>query len=111
MDDETGDVKFRSSTDIFARLMINEGRGKKLRDLINNTAEELRKLTNNEVNFSLSAEDPAPRAGVKKSWEESNFGDGIPLTAAITALEKINADAKNAESAVVKHIFGKMDQA
>ena len=111
MDEETGDVKFRSSTDISARLMINENRGKQLRDLINSTAAELKKITNNEVSFALSAEDPAPRAGIKKSWEESNFGDGIPLTAAITALEKINADAKNAESAVVKHIFGKMDQA
>ncbi len=111
MDEETGDVKFRSSTDISARLMINEGRGKQLRDLINKTSDELKKLTNNEVSFALSAEDPAPRGGVKKSWEDVNFGDGIPLTAAITALDKINADAKNAESAVVKHIFGKMDQA
>lgn len=111
IEEETGDVKFRSSTDISARLMINEKRGKELRDLINQTSAELKKLTNNEVSFALSAEDPAPRGGIKKSWEESNFGDGIPLTAAITALEKINADAKNAESAVVKHIFGKMDQA
>lgn len=111
LDEETGDVKFRGSTDISARLMINEGRGKELRELINITASELSKLTNNEVSFALSAQDPAPRGGVKKSWEEANFGDGIPLTAAITALEKISADAKNAESAVVKHIFGKMDQA
>src|SRR5690606_10671985 len=37
--------------------------------------------------------------------------DGIPLTAAITSLEKIKADVKNAESAVVKHIFGEMDMA
>src|SRR5690606_9386617 len=107
----TGDVKMRSSTDVAFRLMISQGRGKELRDLINTTAEELRQITNNEVSFSLSAEDPAPRGGVQKSWEQANFGDGIPLTAAITALEKINADAKNAESAVVKHIFGKMDQA
>lgn len=111
IDEDTGDVKFRSSTSISARLMINKGRGKQLRDLINSTATQLKELTNNEVNFSLAAEDPAPRAGIQKSWEESNFGDGIPLTAAITALEKISADAKNAESAVVKHIFGKMDQA
>ena len=111
IDEETGDVKFRSSTDLSARLMINENRGKELRALINSTADELKKLTNNEVSFALSAEDPAARAGIQKSWEEANFGDGIPLTAAITALEKINADAKNAESAVVKHIFGKMDLA
>jgi gliding motility-associated protein GldM len=109
--EETGDVKFRSNTDVSARLMINQNRGKELRDLINTTAAELHALTGEEVNFSLSAEDPAPRGGVRKSWEQANFGDGIPLTAAITALEKINADAKNAESAVIKHIFGKMDQA
>ena len=111
IDEETGDVKFRSSTDISARLMINEGRAKELRSLINSTSEQLKQLTNNEVSFALSAEDPAKRGGVQKSWEDANFGDGIPLTAAITALDKINADAKNAESAVVKHIFGKMDQA
>ncbi len=111
MNEETGDVTFRSSTDISARLMINQGRGKELRNLINSTAAELKQLTNNEVSFALAAEDPAPRGGVRKSWEEASFGDGIPLTAAITALEKISADAKNAESAVVKHIFGKMDQA
>ncbi|NGM62451.1 gliding motility protein GldM [Sphingobacterium sp. SGG-5] len=111
INEETGDVTFRGSTDISARLMINQGRGKKLRELINTTAAELKKLTNNEVSFALAAEDPSPRGGVRKSWEETSFGDGIPLTAAITALEKISADAKNAESAVVKHIFGKMDQA
>lgn len=111
LDEETGDVKYRSSTDISPRLMINEGRGKQLRDLIAATKIELLKLTNNEISLSLDAEDPAARAGIQKSWEEANFGSGIPLTAAITALEKINADAKNAESAVVKHIFGKMDQA
>ncbi|SMG47863.1 type IX secretion system motor protein PorM/GldM [Sphingobacterium psychroaquaticum] len=111
LDEETGDVKYRSSTDISARLMINEKRAKELRDMIVSTKAELLKLTNNEISISLDAEDPAPRAGIRKTWEEASFGDGIPLTAAITALEKISADAKNAESAAVKHIFGKMDQA
>lgn len=111
LDEETGDVKYRSSTDISARLMINEKRAKDLRELIVATKAELLKLTNNEISFSLDADDPAPRAGLKTSWEEASFGSGIPLTAAITALEKINADAKNAESAAVKHVFGKMDQA
>lgn len=111
IDEETGDVKQRSNTDISSRLMINEGRAKELRELINTTSDELRKLTNNEISFSLVAEDPAPRGGIKRTWEEVNFGAGIPLTAAITALEKISADSKNTESAVIKHIFGKMDQA
>lgn len=69
IDEDTGDVTSRSSTDISARLMINEGRGKALRNLINSTVEELRKLTDNEVSFSLAAADPQKRAGISKSWE------------------------------------------
>jgi len=111
IDENTGDVDFRGSTDISVRLMINQGRGKELKELINTTATKLGELTNNEVVFTLTAQDPAPSSGIKKHWEEVNFGEGIPLTAAITALDKITADAKNTESAVLKHIFGKMDQA
>lgn len=111
IDEKTMDVTFRGSTDISARVMINQGRAQQLKILINATAEKLRKLTDSEISFSLSADDPTPHGGINKSWEEVNFGDGIPLTAAITALEKIASDAKNTESAVVKHIFGKMDLA
>lgn len=109
--EETGDVSNRASTSVSPRVMINSGRAEELRKLIGTTAQKLHELTNNEVSFALSAEDPPKRGGIQKSWEQANFGEGIPLTAAITALEKIHADAKNAESAVVKHIFGKMDQA
>jgi len=111
LDEVTGDVKFRASTDVAARLMINEGRANELRQLISTTKTELLKLVDDEIDITLDALDPNPRGGVQKSWEEANFGDGIPLTAAITALEKIKADTKNAESAIIKHIFGKMDQA
>ena len=111
IDTETGDVSKRSNTNISVRTMIRGGRAAELKQLITDTKKELEKLTNNEVPLTLDAVDPPARGGVKKSWEEATFGDGIPLTAAITGLEKIIADAKNAESASVKHIFGKMDQA
>ncbi|SFB77566.1 gliding motility-associated protein GldM [Parapedobacter composti] len=107
----TGDLKNRGSTDISFRLMVREKRAERLRELINETREKLLEISNNEVGFSLDAQDPPPRAGIRKSWEQANFGDGIPLTAAITSLEKIKADVKNAEAAVVKHIFGEMDMA
>lgn len=111
IDNETGDVKSRSNTNISVRLMMRGGRAKELKELITSTKNSLEELTQNEISLSLDASDPPMRGGVKKSWEEATFGDGIPLTAAITGLEKIIADAKNAESATVKHIFGKMDQA
>src|SRR5690606_15448412 len=57
IEESTGDVSKRGNVDIATRLMINQGRGKELRDLINKTASDLKKLTNNEVSFSLSAED------------------------------------------------------
>ncbi len=107
----TGDLKKRNSMDISTRLMVKEKRADKLRELINHTREKLMEISDNGVNFSLEAQDPPPRAGIRKSWEQANFGEGIPLTAAITALEKVKADAKNAEAAVVKHIFGEMDMA
>lgn len=111
--ESTGDIRKRDNLSISPRLMIKqkEKRAEKLRGLINETRQQLLELSNNEVTFSLDAQDPPARGGIQKSWEQANFGDGIPLTAAITALEKIKADVKNAEAAVVKHIFGEMDMA
>src|SRR5690606_22434463 len=112
----TGDVRKRDNLSISPRLMIKQkengvSRAEELRNRIKATREQLLALTNNEVSFSLDAQDPPSRAGLQKSWEQANFGDGSPLTAAMTALEKIKADLKNAEAVVVKHIFGEMDMA
>ncbi|MEJ7778296.1 MAG: gliding motility protein GldM [Daejeonella sp.] len=111
----TGDISKRDNLDISPRLMINQKRGTTLKNKINETREKLLALLDAKerqgINFSLQAIDPPDRAGVNRTWEQSNFGDGIPLTAAITALAKIQADTKNAESEIVKRILGKMDQA
>ncbi|RQP08446.1 MAG: gliding motility protein GldM [Parapedobacter sp.] len=111
--ESTGDVRKRDNLSISPRIMIRqkEKRAERLRGLISETRQKLLELSNNEVSFSLDAQDPPARGGIKKTWEQANFGDGIPLTAAITSLEKIKADVKNAEAAVVKHIFGEMDMA
>lgn len=115
INEATGDITARNNQDISPRLMINQGRADTLKKRINDTREKLLGLLDEKerqgINFSLNAVDPPNRGAVKKSWEQSNFGDGIPLTAAITALAKIQADIKNAESEVVKRILGKMDQA
>ncbi|MBC7758137.1 MAG: gliding motility protein GldM [Phormidesmis sp. FL-bin-119] len=111
----TGDINKRDNLDISPRLMINQKRAFALKDKINDTRTKLLALLDAKerqgINFSLQAQDPPQRGAVNKSWEQSNFGDGIPLTAAITALAKIQADSRNAESEIVKRILGKMDQA
>ena len=111
----TGDISKRDNLDISPRLMINEPRAAELKKKINETRGKLIALLDEKdrknVSFSLEAKDPPNRGGVKRSWEQSNFGDGIPLTAALTALAKIKADTKNAEAEVVKRVLGQMDVA
>lgn len=115
IDDNTGDLSKRGDLDISPRYMINQKHATTLRKKINDTQKNLMGLLSpkqkNGVKFSLVAIDPPSRGGVSKTWEEANFGNGIPLTAAITAISKIQADLKNAESEIVKKILGEMDQA
>ncbi|MGB4773656.1 MAG: GldM family protein, partial [Daejeonella sp.] len=113
----TGELNKRDDLDVAPHLMVTQGKGEKLKKKINETRERLIALLDpkdrSSVNFSLEALDPkkAGNDGIRKSWEEANFGDGTPLTAAITILSKIQADAKNAESAVIKNVLSKMDEA
>lgn len=114
-DEESGDLVERANLDIATGIMINKKKGEKLKEKINETREKLIALLDpkdrTSVTFSLEAVDPKKTKGEKKNWEEANFGEGTPLTAAMTILSKIQSDVKNAESDVVKKIFGKMDQA
>ncbi len=114
-DEKTGDLKMRDNEDIAPSLMINQKKGEELKEKINSTRSKLLALLTPEeqksVSFSLEANDPERAVNGKRKWEEINFGSGTPLTAAMTILTKIQTDAQNAESDVVKLILGKMDQA
>ena len=111
---EAGDIRKRDNIDIAYRVMINDGRGAALKKKINDTRHQMLALLDpkdqKEVNVALSAED-LKTGGVKKSWEDANFGEGIPLTAALTSIAKIRADLKNTELEVVKKILGNVDKA
>ena len=114
-DEKTGDLKMRENEDIAPNIMINGKKGVELKEKINSTRSKLLALLTPEeqksVSFSLEANDPEKAVNSKRKWEEINFGSGTPLTAAMTILTKIQTDAQNAESDVVKLILGKMDQA
>jgi len=114
-DEETGDLSQRDNMDIAPAIMINQKKGAELKNKVNQTREKLLALLDERdrqaVTFSLEAKDAEKRTDGKKKWEDINFGDGTPLTAAMTILTKIQTDAQNAESDIVKRILGKMDQA
>ncbi|MCZ4225009.1 gliding motility protein GldM [Pedobacter rhodius] len=110
---ETGDLVNRDNQDISPNIMINQKEGAKLKEKINATREKLISLLDPQdragVTFSLEAKDPARKR--KGNWEETLFGEGTPLTAAMTILTKLQTDTKNAEAEVVKKLFGNMDKA
>ncbi len=114
---ETGELNKRDDLDVSPRVMINQKKGSELKKKINETREKLLALVDpkdrESVAFSLEAVDPKKPAndGTRKNWEQSNFGDGTPLTATITILSKIQTDVKNAENAVVRKFLSKMDEA
>ncbi|QIL39029.1 gliding motility protein GldM [Pedobacter sp. HDW13] len=113
IDPETGDLVNRSNQDIAQNIMINKKEADKLKDKINATREKLISLLDPAdragVAFSLEAKDPVRKR--KGNWQETYFGEGTPLTAAMTILTKLQTDTKNAEAEVVKKLFGNMDKA
>lgn len=116
IDEASGDLVERANLDIAPGLMINKGAGAKLKAKINETRDQLIELLDpadrKNIGFLLEAKDNENAvAGNKRKWEEINFGEGTPLTAAMTILTKIQSDNKNAESEVIKKILGKMDVA
>ncbi len=119
IDPETGEIRKRDDLDISTHVIWNEGKGKgyALQKKINETREKLIALLDPRdrptVSFSLEAVNPTKRttSGTKMDWVQSNFGDGTPLTAAVTILSKIQTDSKNAENAIVRKFLSKMDEA
>ncbi|TWR23747.1 gliding motility protein GldM [Mucilaginibacter achroorhodeus] len=112
---DINDVSQRDNLDISAHIMIDQKNADQLRAKIDATREKLINILPEReragVNFSLNAVDPPKRGDIKKTWQEANFGDGIPLGATLTTLAKIQADTKNAENEIVKKILGEVDQA
>jgi len=118
MDAATGDYNGRADLDVSVRIMIQNGKGEAyiIHKKIDDTKAAMLGLLNAKerqgVDLSLDAQAPKPVAGFPdKDWENANFGEGIPMAAAMTALIKIQSDTKNAENEVVKKILGEVDQA
>lgn len=116
-DPEINDYKGRENIDISPDMMVTRGKAAyDLRKKIDATREQLMTLLNDKeragVALPLQANDPPKVSGFPhKSWEEVNFGEGMPVGAAITNFIKIQSDAKNSENEVVKKILGEVDQA
>ena len=115
-DEGAGDYKNREDVDIVPRIMMVHKRADELKAKIEDTKKkilaELDPVTSKNFKMALNADDPPKAKGeVKKNWQESFFGDGIPLTAGFTALTKIQSDLRSTESEAIKSILGQVDKA
>ncbi|MBC7553262.1 MAG: gliding motility protein GldM [Taibaiella sp.] len=110
-DTTLGDYKMREDVDLSYRIMITKKGGEELKKKIEEAKAkilaELDPKDRGNFRMALNADAPSKtKGGVKASWEDNFFGEGIPLTAAFTALTKINADLVSTENAAVKKILG-----
>jgi len=113
MNSEGTDYEGRENVDEGNRLMIEGQKAKELKQKINDTRAKLISMLDpkdqSSVSLALEAEDP--KTGEKKSWEQTYFGDGVPMGAEMTTFIKIQSDIKNDEAQVQKKILSKMEQA
>ncbi|MDA3928194.1 MAG: gliding motility protein GldM [Prolixibacteraceae bacterium] len=100
-------------------IMLTKGRGKELQQFLIQYKLELKDLVKDypsiieNLNSSLDVEDP-DRSEIKigdenyRTWAEQNFLH-TPVIASITLLSKLQIDVRNAESAVLRHLFNQID--
>ena len=114
-DADVMNIKAKDNLDIGGQVMVLQGKGKELREMITAYREQLSGLIadkdsvlKNSVLTHLATDDPKPVDGEFKSWEVSKF-EGIPLVGVVTLLTMYQADILSTESDVVKYLFSSMD--
>lgn len=108
-------IKAKDNLDIGGQVMILQGKGKELRQMVTAYREKVSgyialkdSVLRNSIITHLSTDNPKPVDGEFKSWESSKF-EGIPLVGVVTLLTMYQADILNTESDVVKYLFSSMD--
>jgi len=114
VDPKSNDVKQNGDTDISPRIMISSGKGKALREKLIATQQQLTSLLDADqqkrVGLNLAPVN-SKKDLINKSWEQINFGNGIPLTAALTNIARLQADVASTKDEMIKSILGSVDKA
>lgn len=115
-------LKRQDDLNVSPELMLTKGRGKELQDKVNEFRSYLSELVKGNpaiianLESSLDVSDPV-RDKLKFSkgetmnfntWPQESF-EASPVIASITLLSKLQIDVRNAESAVLRHLFNQID--
>lgn len=107
--EKDGDISKKANTDISPRVMIKNGKAEELKIKLISTEKAIKSLLDSSEISKVVVTLVNDRS--KRSWEQDNFGEGIPLTSVLTNLAMIKANIASTESHVVKSILGNMDKA
>jgi gliding motility-associated protein GldM len=111
LDTKTGWIASPGNRTISRKIMIGGGRAAAIRKMIGETRTTMLSVLINREADGLQLPLDAQDATAGGNWEETNFGDGVPLAAALMVLTKIQADLRSAEYEVVRRILGEVNTA
>lgn len=110
-------LEVASDTDIPAQVMIMEGNGRKLKDMLASYRTMLLGFLDKTRDASLIANieqmldtgnPPPSKDGTEHSWESYRF-EHIPLIATLPQLTKVQVDVLNAESDLMAYLLNRVD--
>ncbi len=113
---DEGELSNPKDTHEGTRYMITEGNGQRLKDEILRVRQQFIGYFVAEgdsargLSIPLNAIDPAPQGAKIQTWQEYNFNE-VPAVAAITILNKLKNDVKNAESQVIEFLGSRINAA
>ncbi|MDG5800897.1 gliding motility protein GldM [Marinilabiliaceae bacterium ANBcel2] len=106
-----------TNTSVGGQLMVRErggARSHELKSMIDDYREMMLEMVEDstlEANLKsvLNTDDPPPRDGVQVTWEREKF-EYIPMAASMTLLSQIQANVRNMEADVVRHLYLRVDE-
>ncbi len=110
-------ISAKSNTDFPAQVMITEGGGKKIKDMLVKFRETALSMLDKERDAQLyeaiegmleTNDPPATHDGIRHSWESYRF-EHIPLIATLPQLTKVQVDALNAEADMMSFLLNRID--
>lgn len=109
------DIKARDNLDIGGQVMITQGQGKLLKEMLDAYREKVLEyihpkdsLLRVSIMHNLDTEDPKPVDGEFKSWQSSKF-EGIPLVGVVTMLTFYEANVLSTESDIIHYLYSSID--
>ncbi|SFE03453.1 gliding motility protein GldM [Thermophagus xiamenensis] len=105
--------------DVAAQVMITEKGGERskmlkehfihYRDFLKSLIDEEDTSLLNAIDRTLTPTNPPKVDGVEKSWESEKF-EHVPLAASMAMMSQLQSEVRNAESDVIRYLYGKIDE-